>query len=249
MKAWHELDTRTPARRGPNVIQDTLPVAILERLAARSGAAPYRNLAMNTRFRRFTPASLVLFALAFAALSSPASALSDAREALFAAHQRMLDSKVSTETVTTDKKGRETRVRTEFDTLSRVRVTSDDMSLVILPEGTWMRSGNGEWTRPPIDMSKMFKQVIPATLEEAKAGTRNIRDLGERNVDGQTLRAISYDVETRIMGITMASSNTVYIDAGGRIVRSESEGTAMGQTTRSVQTIRYDDSIRISAPN
>ncbi|MCB1570663.1 MAG: hypothetical protein KDI72_06415, partial [Xanthomonadales bacterium] len=65
----------------------------------------------------------------------------------------------------------------------------------------------------------------------------------------QNLRAVSYDVNTQVMGIDVSSHNTVFIDASGRIVRSVSDGEAMGHKTHSVQTIRYDDSIRISAPD
>jgi hypothetical protein len=182
-------------------------------------------------------------------LAAPAFALADAQTALFAAYQKMLDSRVATETVSTDESGKQTKAHSEFDTIDRVRVVTDQVSFVILPEGTWMRSGNGAWSQPPFDMSKMFKQLLPRTLEEVRAGTKNIKDEGEKSVNGQNTRALSYDVDTRIMGIAVSSHTTIYIDADGRIVRSESDGVAMGKKTHSVQDIRYDDSIRVKAPD
>lgn len=181
--------------------------------------------------------------------AAPVLAAGDASSALFDAYAKMINSRCVAETVSSDAKGRENRSQVEFDTIKRIRVTTDQASFIVLPEGTWMRTGGGEWTKPPIDMSAMFKRLVPSTLEEIRAGTRNIRDEGMQTVDGQNLRAVSYDVNTQVMGIDVSSHNTVFIDASGRIVRSVSDGEAMGHKTHSVQTIRYDDSIRISAPD
>ena len=188
--------------------------------------------------------------LAFAALL-PASvhADGDVRQALFSAYEKMIQSRCVTDTVSTDAKGNETRSKVEFDTINRFRVSTDQASFVVLPEGTWMRSGDGDWTQPPIDMSAMFKRLLPSSLEEARAGTSNVKDEGMQSVGGVSLHAISSDVNMKVMGIAVTSHNMVYLDDSGRIVRSVSDGQAMGQKTHSVQTIRYDDSIRITAPN
>ena len=199
------------------------------------------------RLARLFATALVLAALCSGA--GPVLAAGDASSALFDAYAKMISSRCVAETVATDAKGRESRSQVEFDTINRIRVSTDQASFIVLPEGTWMRTGGGEWTKPPIDMSAMFKRLVPSTLEEIRAGTRNIRDEGMQTVDGQNLRAVSYDVNTQVMGIDVSSHNTVFIDASGRIVRSVSDGEAMGHKTHSVQTIRYDDSIRISAPD
>lgn len=140
-------------------------------------------------------------------------------------------------------------MRTEYDTIERVRVLSDDVGLVILPEGMWMRNGKGEWRQPPIDMSGMLKQFLPRTIEDVRASTTNIVDEGQKTIDGRSLRAISFDTLVKVMGISSSSHTTVYINADGRIVRSEADAVAMRQKTRAVQEIRYDDSIRVTAPN
>ena len=199
------------------------------------------------RLARLFATALVLAALCSSA--GPVLAAGDASSALFDAYAKMINSRCVAETVATDAKGRESRSQVEFDTINRIRVSTDQASFIVLPEGTWMRTGGGEWTKPPIDMSAMFKRLVPSTLEEIRAGTRNIRDEGMQTVDGQNLRAVSYDVNTQVMGIDVSSHNTVFIDASGRIVRSVSDGEAMGHKTHSVQKIRYDDAIRISAPD
>ena len=172
-----------------------------------------------------------------------------ARDTLFNAYQKMLNARYVADTVSSDAKGRETTSKVEFDTIKRFRATSPQASFIVLPEGTWMRSGNGEWTQPPIDMSAMVKRLVPAALDDVRAGTSNIKDEGTKSIDGQETRVISYDVNTKIMNFNVSSHNTVYIDASGHIVRSESDSTAMGHTSHSVQTIRYDDSVKITAPN
>lgn len=199
--------------------------------------------------RNLSTTALAMLLAVSCLIPAPARADADVRQVLLEAYTKMLKSRCVTDTVSKDAKGRETRSRVEFDSLERFRVTSADTSFVVLPEGTWMRSGDGEWMQPPIDMSAMFKRMLPATIQEVSAGMTNVRDLGMQVVDGASLRAISYDMSMKVMGIAVSTHNTSYIDSDGRIVRAVSDGTAMGQTTHTVQTIRYDDSIRISAPN
>jgi NADH dehydrogenase FAD-containing subunit len=95
----------------------------------------------------------------------------------------------------------------------------------------------------------MLKQFLPRTIEDVRASTTNIVDEGQKTIDGRSLRAISFDTLVKVMGISSSSHTTVYIDADGRIVRSEADAVAMRQKTRAVQEIRYDDSIRVTAPN
>lgn len=191
------------------------------------------------------------FAVALLACLLTNSAFADggARDALLNAYQKMIDARYVADTLSTDAKGRKTNSKLEFDSMKRFRATTDDTAIVVLPEGTWMRSGNGDWIQPPMDMSGMFKRMLPMVMDEVRSGISNVKDEGARNIDGQDFRAISYDVNTKVMGFSVSSHNTVFLDAGGKIVRSESDSTAMGQKSHAVQTIRYDDSVRISAPN
>lgn len=192
---------------------------------------------------------VAVFLVASCALfSTSAAADGSASDTLYAAFEKMINSSYSADTVSTDAKGKETRTKVQFENISRFRADTGDASFIVLPNATWMRSGNGEWMQPPIDMSAMFKRLIPSTIEDIRAGTSNIRDEGAQTIDGKNLRAISYDINTKIMGMTVSSHNKVFIDDAGKVVRSESDSKAMGQTSHAVQTIHYDDSIKISAP-
>jgi hypothetical protein len=194
-------------------------------------------------------AGLLMLLLAGSLFSRPGLALGTPAEALNQAFELLLESRGVIETVARDGSGEPTRSRLEFDTLQRMRMTSDQTSMIVIPEGTWMRSGNDDWMQPPFDMSGMIQRLLPVSREALRSGTSNIRDEGVQSVDGVELRVISYDMATKVMGIAVKSHNTTYIDGSGRIVRTVSDGEAMGRKTHSEQTIRYDDSIRVIAPN
>lgn len=184
-----------------------------------------------------------------ALVATPGQARADAGDVLYAAYQKMLGSKFSTTAVTTDAKGKQSTARTDFESIERMRITSDTGSFIVLPEGVWMRSSaEGEWMKPPFDVGGMLKQVLPRSLSDLRANAKNVRDEGQRTIDGQSLRAITHDLDMKVMGISVSSTTTTFIAADGRIVRTESTGTAMRQKTSTVQEVRYDDSIRVTAP-
>jgi hypothetical protein len=51
-----------------------------------------------------------------------------------------------------------------------------------------------------------------------------------------------------MMGIHVTSKNRIFVDAAGRIVHVESNGEAMGRKSHTTQDVKYDDSIRVTAP-
>ena len=187
--------------------------------------------------------------MTWAVLLAPSAAHADARADLHAAYAKMVASRFATKTVATDQNGKQMTSSAEFESSERIRVTTDSGGFVILPEGTWMRTGaDGAWSQPPVNLGGMIKQLLPQSLDDIRDRATNIRDDGVRQVDGAPLRAIRYDLETEVMGIAVSAQTVAFLDAQGRIVRSESDGEAMGRKTRSVQTIRYDDSIRVTPP-
>ena len=185
-------------------------------------------------------------AVALLFLLLPGLALADARADLVSAYQKMMDGRFESQTVTSDG-GKEQRIVAQYDTMHRVHLTTPDTEIVMTPEGTWMRAGD-EWMQPPFDMSGMFKHLMPTTAEQLQSGLSNVKDEGMQSVDGKSLRAISYDQKMSVMGIDVTSHNKAFLDPGGRIVRAESTGEAMGRKSSTVQTIRYDDSIRVEKP-
>ncbi len=185
-------------------------------------------------------------AIVLLSLLAPGLALADARADLVSAYQKMMDGRFESQTVTSDG-GKEQRIVAQYDTMRRVHLTTPDTEIVMIPEGTWMRAGD-EWMQPPFDMSGMFKHLMPTTAEQLQSGLSNVKDEGMQSVDGKSLRAISYDQKMSVMGIDVTSHNKAFLDPGGRIVRAESTGEAMGRKSSTVQTIRYDDSIRVEKP-
>ncbi len=197
---------------------------------------------MSNSLRVLPFAALVLLFLV-----APGRAHADARADLMSGWQKMLDGRLSTETVS-NANGKQSTVRTRLDTIQRVHMKTDGMEIILLPEGTWMKM-NGAWSKPPFDVGGMVKKMLPMTLEQAQAGVTNIRDEGATRIDGQALRAIGFDQNTTLMGINVRSHNTVFLDPSGRIVRSEGSSEARGDKSTHVQTMHYDDSIRVTAPN
>lgn len=215
--------------------------ARVETLPALSDNAPSTQgefATMSNPIIRLTAVfATVLFAVA------AGSARADTSADLFAAYQKMLDGRFSSEMVSTSK-GKETRMQAKYDTIRRVHMKAPDTEIILLPEGTWMNMG-GQWTKPPFDVSGMVQAMLPKNLEAMRSDIANVKDEGA----SEGLRAISFDQNTKFMGITVSAHNKVFLNGAGQIVRSESQSKAMGTTTTSTQTFRYDDSIRITAPN
>ncbi|HJT99020.1 MAG TPA: hypothetical protein VJ696_11965 [Rhodanobacteraceae bacterium] len=192
--------------------------------------------------RRSMPASLCVLALV-----SASALAADAREDVFKAFQKMMGSRFSVD-ITTAAGDDTMRSHGEYDTVQRIHFKNDRMEMIVVPEGTWMRTGS-EWTRPPVDMSGMVRQFVPKTIDDLRAGTKSATDEGMSSWNGIPVHVYGFVVDTTVMGIHVTSSNRIYVDASGRIVHSEGDGEAMGRKSHTTQDIRYDDSIRVTAPH
>jgi len=94
----------------------------------------------------------------------------------------------------------------------------------------------------------MVKQFVPKSAAELQASSKNIKDEGATTFEGQPAHLYSYDTELQVMGADVKSHNKVIINQAGQLVRSESDGEAMGIKSHSVQDIRYDDKIKVAPP-
>jgi len=188
-------------------------------------------------------AAIVLVGLTFASATAVAA---DAREGIFKAYQKMMDSRFSVD-MTTMSDGGPMKSHSDYDTVERIHLKNDKMELIVLPEGTWLRAGS-EWTHPPVDMSGMVKQFIPKSIDDMRAATKDASDEGMTTWNGQPVHAYKYNVDTTVMGIHVTSQNKIYVNAAGQIIHAESNGEAMGKTSQTTQDIHYDDSIRVTAP-
>ena len=195
---------------------------------------------------QFLRPTTIVAALAGIAFAWSASAAADAREDIFKAYQKMMGSRFAVD-MTTTSGSRTTKAHTDYDTVERIHLKSDQMEVIVLPDGTWMNMG-GNWTKPPMDVGSMVKQFIPKSIDDMRAATKSATDDGMTTWSGQPVHAYSYAVDTTVMGIHVTSTNKIYVAASGQIVHAESNGEAMGQKSQTVQNIRYDDSIRVTAP-
>jgi hypothetical protein len=207
------------------------------RAVSTRGISPMRSI-----FRRL-PLAAALFAFALIPLAANAA---DARDDVFKAYQKMMASRFAVDITTTGDSGT-MKSHGEYDTVERIHFRNEKMEMIVLPEGTWMKTGK-DWMQPPVDVSGMVKQFVPKSIEDLRAVTKNAADQGAKTWNGQSVHAYSYDVETTVMGIHVTSTNTIYLNAAGQIVHAESDGQAMGKKSHTTQDIRYDDSIRVTPP-
>ena len=197
---------------------------------------------MRTLLRRL-PAAVALSGLA---LMSVAARAADARDDVFKAYQKLMASRFAVDISTTGDSGT-MKSHGEYDTVDRIHFRNDKMEMIVVPEGTWMKTGQ-DWMQPPMDMSGMVKQFVPKSIEDLRGMTKNAADLGATTRNGQGVHAYSYDVDTTVMGIHVTSTNRIFLNAAGQIVHAESDGEAMGHKSHTAQDIRYDDSIRVTPP-
>ena len=188
---------------------------------------------------------LVAALLGFALTSSVALA-ADARDDVLKAYQKLMAAKFTVDITTVS--GSDTmKSHGEYDTVDRIHFKNDKVEMIVLPEGTWMRTGK-DWTQPPVDVGGMVKQFIPRSIEEMRAATRSATDDGMTTWNSQSLHAYSYDIDTTMMGIHVTSTNKIFINASGQIVHVESNGEAVGRKSHTLQDVHYDDSIKVVAP-
>jgi len=186
--------------------------------------------------------------LALAAVTFAAPARADARDAVLAAHRATMDARVRVETVSSTG-GQQARSTVRYDTSQRVHLKTDQMEMIVLPEGTWMRNGDAGWMKPPFDASAIVRQLVPETVEQMQKGLSNVVDEGAAEFGGKPAHAYSFDVAMTMMGISVNSHSRILVGADGRIVQSVTDGQALGKKTHSEQTYHYDDTIRVVAPN
>jgi hypothetical protein len=187
--------------------------------------------------------TLSLFGLV---LATAATGATDAREDVFKVYQKMMGARFSVDITTVS--GNDTmKSHGDYDTVERIHFKNDKMEMIVLPEGTWMRTGK-DWSKPPVDMGGMVKQFIPKSIEEMRAATKSATDDGMSTWNGQPVHVYSYRVDTTMMGIHVTSTNNIYVNAAGQIVHAESDGEAVGRKSHTTQDIRYDDGIKVVAP-
>lgn len=181
-----------------------------------------------------------------AALLAAHVARAASMDAVIAAYHKMENGHFRTEATITDDKGAVTNSKAEFETMERVHVVSSRSEIIMVPEGTWMRTGE-KWIKPPIDMSAMVKSFRPMG-EDILRSAKNVTDNGVTAWQGQPAHSYTYDTDTTVMGIHATAHTVVYLSAAGSVLGSESDSEAMGRKSHTVQKVVYDESVRVHAP-
>lgn len=190
------------------------------------------------RNRFFACCAMLLLASQLAAAAS--------MDAVIAAYHKMEGGHFRTEATITDDKGNVTNSKAEFETMERIHVVSPRSEIIMLPEGTWMRTGD-KWMKPPIDMSAMVRNFRPMG-EDMLRSAKNVTDNGMTTWQGQPAHSYTYDTDTAVMGIHATAHTTVYLSLAGSVLGSEADSEAMGHKSHTVQKVIYDESVRVHAP-
>jgi outer membrane lipoprotein-sorting protein len=122
--------------------------------------------------------------------------------------------------------------------------------VIVNPEGMWMKLPGAEWTLAPEATAALSRHNMSAAfIEEAKNGVRSVTALPPETVDGKQARVYRVEQTMTIVGVESTSITKLYVDvASGRPVRQEIEARAMGQSSRTVQTLEYVADLQILAP-
>ncbi len=187
---------------------------------------------------------LMITALAAATICSTAAA--DARQEVITAFERAMAQGRFISSVETEGK-RATKVEMRVQLPDRFHMKTADTEMIILPQAAWMNA-NGQWMKLPMNMSKMIEGYSQRGIEEGMASLRDVREVGNANVQGCDSKLYAYRTEGKFMGVESKSEAEVAIcgDTGFpvRVVSQDKRG-------RPEATILYDFSteFEIRSPN
>ena len=188
-----------------------------------------------------------LFAVTFLLIATAAQA--DPKADILAAHEAMIAKgkfRQANESSTGAEVAKSTSVVQWPD---RFHVTTPDMEMILVPGATYMKQG-GQWSKLPMDMGGMVKQLTPDAMRQGYENMRNVQQLADGEVDGKPAHVYEYDTTATVMGIKAESHVVLSVDkATGLISRQVTDGKAMGVSSHTLSTYTYDDSISIVAPN
>lgn len=193
------------------------------------------------------PVYRTMFAAAFLLLATAAQA--DPKADILAAHEAMIAKGKFRQANESSTGSEVSKSTSEVQWPDRFHVTTQDMEMILVPGATYMKQG-GQWSKLPMDMGAMVKQLTPDAMRQGYENMTNIKQLPDGEVDGQAASVYEYDTTATIMGIKAESHVVLSVDkATGLIARQVTDGKAMGVSSHTVSTYSYDDAISITAPN
>lgn len=164
------------------------------------------------------------------------SAFADSRQEVEDAFRQVLSDKSYNATITTQEKRRNVTIRMKVELPDRFHMKTDDVEIIVLPEGTWMNA-SGQWMRSPVNMSQMIAGYTGEAMEKGIGSIGQVEYVGDEKVEGCDSRNYRYAQSGEFMGMRSNGEALVSIcQSNGKPVRIVSSEKGKAESV----TIVYD---------
>lgn len=148
----------------------------------------------------------LMFLIVGAAQSALASGDSAALKASFDALRKVKSYRTHTTIVS---QGKSSTLTTEVVIPNRMHITKQGMEMIVVPGGTYQKSGDGKWHKSTIDMSAMVDKALGSSeFTDKILKDAQVRLIGPDTINGKPMMV--YEVTYTISEIK--SSSRIWID-------------------------------------
>ena len=170
----------------------------------------------------------------------------DAKEAIINAMQLVLTVPCRVTTVMVSDQPTITYVG-EFVPPDRYHLISDNIEAIVIGKDAYIKEGE-QWILSPID-AEVILEGMKGLAKENMDDILNPTYLGTDTIDGKAVRVYSYEKDTELGGLQVASSNKIWIsETDGLPLKVEVTTETDGVQTTLTSTYVYDEDIKIEAP-
>jgi hypothetical protein len=132
------------------------------------------------------------------------------------------------------------------------RLVTADAEFIVLPDGTFIREGGGEWQQSPMSMSGMMSQILSEqSMEELIKDTQpdDLQFAGVDMIGGKPMWVYTYTDQEDVGGQMVDTASKTWIGALDKLpYRVEATSKSGEETSTSTITYEYDGAIEITAP-
>ncbi len=124
-----------------------------------------------------------------------------------------------------------------------------NVEYIIVGGATYMKIGNGNWAKSPVDAGAIVKGFRDPKMLEELAKKTDIKFLGAETLDGTPMLVYQYEQDNPLGMQVKTTSKSWLSVADGRLRQTESEGEFKGVKSKTLVTITdYNADIRIESP-
>lgn len=142
--------------------------------------------------------------LATALAAGTASA--DPRSDVIAAFDAALAKEAYHVEMTSDVRGKPFVTHTAVELPASFHMKNPDSETIVLPRGSWMRTGSDEWMRLPMDMSGIVRNMTFAAMKDGERYVQDVTATGDEMIDGCASKNYRYRTEGKVMGFKAKST-------------------------------------------